>query len=232
MKWKLDLTTAAIKDAFTEELEASGGTISDAYDDNTRLFLRAILPRTGELGLRDHAKAGVALRAVPDQIAVHPYVFRVVCTNGAIMAHALQTHRIEIPDWAGPETVLTSVRDGVRQCCREEAFADAAAQIRAARQSEADFALAMMAFVSRLRAEHASGLVERILDRFARHEEPNRFGLMNAITATARTVRDPEVKWRLEELGGSVPAFQCPKSGPRPWKPRPAARADLCATAS
>jgi hypothetical protein len=30
---------------------------------------------------------------------------------------------------------------------------------------------------------------------------------MNAVTSTARDTRDPEVRWRLEELGAQVPAL-------------------------
>jgi hypothetical protein len=30
---------------------------------------------------------------------------------------------------------------------------------------------------------------------------------MNAVTAVARETSDPETKWRLEEVGGSIPAL-------------------------
>jgi hypothetical protein len=37
---------------------------------------------------------------------------------------------------------------------------------------------------------------------------------MNAITTTARETRDPETKWRLEELGGAVAAGIEPETTP------------------
>jgi hypothetical protein len=40
------------------------------------------------------------------------------------------------------------------------------------------------------------------------------FGFMNAVTAVARDTRDPETRWRLEELGGAVPLV-------RPTRPKP-----------
>jgi hypothetical protein len=38
---------------------------------------------------------------------------------------------------------------------------------------------------------------------------------MNAVTSVARDTRDPELRWRLEELGGGVPIAVRPRS-PRP----------------
>jgi hypothetical protein len=39
----------------------------------------------------------------------------------------------------------------------------------------------------------------------------SRFDLMNAVTATARNLTDPEARWRLEELGGAIP-FEAEKT--------------------
>jgi len=33
---------------------------------------------------------------------------------------------------------------------------------------------------------------------------------MNAVTSVARDTRDPELRWRLEELGGGIPAMLVP----------------------
>ena len=33
---------------------------------------------------------------------------------------------------------------------------------------------------------------------------------MNAVTATARDTRDPDLRWRLEEFGGGIPALLKP----------------------
>jgi hypothetical protein len=54
-----------------------------------------------------------------------------------------------------------------------------------------------------------------ILDRFTKGSDRSRFGLMNAVTSLARDTRDPELRWRLEELGGAIPAGRVPspKSG-------------------
>src|ERR1051325_1320870 len=78
------LTTAHIHTLFTEEVTTLGGTVSDKFDDGTRLFTRAILPDLRDVGRDDMVKCGVALRAVGSEIRVHPYVFRLICKYGAI----------------------------------------------------------------------------------------------------------------------------------------------------
>ncbi len=49
---------------------------------------------------------------------------------------------------------------------------------------------------------------------FLESEDHSAFDLMNAVTAVARDQRDPEVRWRLEELGGGVPALKFPEIRP------------------
>ena len=49
-------------------------------------------------------------------------------------------------------------------------------------------------------------LIARIYDRFTQSGDLTSFGLMNALTSVARDEPDPEQRWRLEELGGAVPA--------------------------
>src|SRR5439155_18888193 len=88
-------TTAQIKSVFAEEIAAAGGVVSEVFDDGSRLFVRSVLPRLREERTGDKLQGGVALRASECDISVHPYVFRLVCKNGAIMAHAIQTRHIE-----------------------------------------------------------------------------------------------------------------------------------------
>jgi hypothetical protein len=63
-------------------------------------------------------------------------------------------------------------------------------------------------------------LLFTVVDRYRTDGDPSRFGLANAITATARDVQDPDLKWELEKLGGSVAAG---KVGSRPEETRLAA---------
>ncbi len=91
MSFQGGLTTGELATIFADEIAAHAGTVTDKFDDGARLFLRAVLPAEQEVKSRDRVQAGVALRATADDVWVHPYVFRQICSNGAIIAHAIET---------------------------------------------------------------------------------------------------------------------------------------------
>src|SRR6266852_1393915 len=110
------LTTGQIKAVFKEEISAAGGTISDTFDDDTRLFARSILPHVREVRNNDQVQGGVALRATEEKIWVHPYLFRQVCRNGAIMAQALQTPLVERSEFEIGEEAAREMGAAVQAC--------------------------------------------------------------------------------------------------------------------
>jgi hypothetical protein len=80
-------TIDEIKTAFAEEIVTAGGDVTGAFENRGRLFARSVLPGLHEVGTGDKVHGGVALMATEGEVSVHPYVFRLVCRNGAIMAH-------------------------------------------------------------------------------------------------------------------------------------------------
>jgi hypothetical protein len=203
-------TTAAMKTLFAEEIAAAGGTVSDTFDDGTRLFVRSVLPRVREVRTADNVQGGVALRASATEVWVHPYVFRLVCRNGAIMAHAIQTRHVEAGDFATPEEAAGAVRAAVRDCCTEEAFTTAAEEMRSASTTPVDMALNLLPFLSRLPSSDRTQVLRSVMERFFQEADRSKFALMNAVTSVARDTRDPELRWRLEELGGAIPVSRTP----------------------
>jgi hypothetical protein len=202
------LTTQEIGAIFAEEMETAGGQVSDRFDDGTRLFLRAVLPDEREIRPGDRLRGGVALRGTHEEISVHPYVFRQVCSNGAIRAHAMQSRRLERNGFSPGDVseVELTLREAVRACCLEEAFAGGVDEMRSSLEAGMDLALTMMPMMSRfLKGGAPHGIVETILGRLFGSRDTSRFGLMNAVTAFARDTTDPELRWRLEELGGGIP---------------------------
>ena len=189
-------------------METAGGHVSDRFDDGTRLFLRAVLPDEREVRSGDRLRGGVAVRATQEEISVHPYVFRQVCSNGAIRAHATQSRRIERNVFSPGDVseVEVTLREAVRACCLEDAFAGGVDEMRSSLESGIDLALTMMPMMSRLlRAEPRRRIFKTILDRLFESRDTSRFGWMNAVTSVARDTTDPELRWRLEELGGGIP---------------------------
>jgi hypothetical protein len=212
MTFDLWPTTQELLDAFSEEVARSGGSVIDTYEDGERLFARAVLPALREASPGDKLQGGVALRATERDVRVHPYVFRQVCSNGAIFAQSIQTRLIERDDC--DFVVLPQVREAVRECCGDEAFAVTTAQMRAAKDAEADLVLNLLPMLSKMPREQAGRLVGQIAGQFRRQRDRSRFGLMQAVTATARQTRDPDLRWRLEEFGGGIAARITPGDAP------------------
>src|SRR5438874_358758 len=75
-------------------------------------------------------------------------------------------------------------------------------EMRGAMEREADMVLSLMPLLSRLPRDTAAKLMGQIVGQFGADGDRSRYGLMNAVTATARETRDPELRWRLEEFGG------------------------------
>jgi hypothetical protein len=207
MAFQDGMTTSEIATIFADEIASLGGSVSDTFDDGSRLFIRAVLPAELEVEPGDRVQGGVAIRATHDEVWIHPYVFRQVCQNGAIIAHAVQTHHIDRTEFSyDPDAELAhALRESVRECCEAEAFENATEAMQLSTQSGVDLALTIMPTLSRLPSEFAAEILGPVIDEFFKSERRSRFDLMNAVTAVARETTDPEVRWELEKIGGAVP---------------------------
>ncbi len=204
-----------IQQVFATSIQGLGGTIHDVFDDGELLFLRAAFPQRALVKPRDRVRGGVALRAVGDEVTVHPYVLRQVCTNGAMLAHSTDSRRIRRADFAASQAaqdeILQEVHEVVFQCARGGAFEESVSEMRAALtvSGEMDLVLSQVASFAR-HGEIPPQVFDILLRRLKRRRNPTRFDLMNVVTAVARDVPDPQIRWRLEELGGGVLAARPP----------------------
>jgi hypothetical protein len=206
-------TTREISDVFARHVEAHGGTILDTFDDGERLFLRATLPMQAEVRRGDAIKHGIAIRAGGPELVVHPFTFRQVCTNGAVMARAHQSSQLEriahdgvvVPGYEVAVT-LAQLSDALSAAAAPEAFAQAMTELRASLNSSATFMSQFLPLIHRFGRDAGRRFYERVLSNFEDENDRSTFALMNAITAVARDERDPEIRWMLEVIGGSLPA--------------------------
>jgi hypothetical protein len=195
--------TQEILEAFTEEILAREGKVTETFHQPGQLFVRSVFPQMEEIRAGDNVQGGVALRVTDTVASVYPYVFRLVCKNGAIMAHAVGGREIPNLDSVPAFETVSLVREAVESCCHSNAFTTAAEQMRTAAQHPFDAILNMMPFLSRLSA-FSPELGQQIFRRFFQDNDRTRYGLMNAVTSLARDTRDHASRWHLEELGGQI----------------------------
>lgn len=210
------LTTARILAVFADQVATHLGHVSDSFDDGQRLFVRSVLPRMEVLRPGDRLQAGVALRANQQEVWLHPYVFRLVCRNGAIFARTLATRHLDNLRSRKPEETVRFLRDSVESCCAKDVFTQSVDRMRSACESKStlDIALMLMPLLSLHSSQTDVRLLLDIAERFSRDGDSSRFGLISAVTSVARDTRDPETRWNLEELGGGIAIGKIP--GPLP----------------
>lgn len=218
------IATSQIATIFAEEIKSAGGSVTDGFKNGALLFTRSVLPEFTQVAPGDRLQPGVAVRANDAEVFVSPYVFRLVCSNGAIMARALHSRRISRDEWFLNDEaecdLETTLRVAIRQCCQREAFTAPIDQMRSAIDSTTNMALMLSAFTSTHRGSMSRSMMQEILSRYHRSPDRSAYGLMNAVTSVARDTRDPQAKWRLEELGGQIAYWQ-------PTRPRTRRRASL-----
>jgi hypothetical protein len=205
-----------IRNVVEEEISLADGNVTDCVIHNDRLFLRSVLPQVRQVRRKDSVQAGVAVMASRTDIFVHPYTFRQVCRNGAVMSQTLDSVQIERVPLDAPsdvvENVLVEVREAVRRCTAPEVFSNVVDRLMTAADTRASVVLQVL-----MAAPHSS-LVAHMLDSIvgdrSLDRDPTAYGLMNAITRAARDEPDPQVRWELEELGGGIPAMLSPSPQP------------------
>jgi hypothetical protein len=211
-----------VREAFEQEVVSLGGAVTDVVADGDLLFARAVLPEASEVRSGDRVHGGVALRTHDTEILVHPYTYRVVCTNGAIAACTTASRVVERVEIAAPSVVinavLAEVRAAVRECARPVTLEAGVRAMRDAARIEADVMLQLMPVLAHMPPGIRSGILRRIVARFEAEGDRSVFGLANAVTSVARDTTDSETRWRLEELGGGMLARL-------PTRPRPIATA-------
>ena len=205
--------TQELSDAFTDVIESLGGFVSDCYDDGSCLFLRSVLPVSDEVGPGDTIRGGIAVRVAGPAIDVHPYTLRQVCTNGAVMAQATQSVRLErvqhdgivIPSY-DVSVVAAQFTEAIHACATPDAFIQSVDDMRDAVSNEVNFALHVLPMADRLPPRFAHAIMTAVFEEWRSAADRSAFGMMNAITAVARDTSNSETRWTLEAYGGSLPA--------------------------
>jgi hypothetical protein len=198
------ITTTELKDVFGEEIRAGGGQVTSVFAHHDRLFARSTLPWVREVRPKDKVQGGVAMRASMQEIWVHPYLFRQVCRNGAIMCWTTRSSRIRELYSLPCEKAAAALREAVHACCDEDSFTAETELLRTGAETAADLVLNMSETYRAAIERFGPSVADQISEQFMSVRDRSLFGLGNAVTAAARTEADPEVRWRMEEFGGGI----------------------------
>lgn len=204
--------------AFAFELAEAEGEIGRSTTHRETLYAYGVLPHSAEAGLSDVHTAGVAMRASATRIWIYPYIVRQECVNGAIMAQVLDPGVIKVEPGATREFTSPAIGQAVRLCSAEATFQAGIRHIQAAHGMAGIGPTRALDLFIRLSDQEAGRALRQILRRFEQVNDRSAFGLMNAVTSTARDARDPDLRWQLELLGGEIAATAVPEplvpSGP------------------
>jgi hypothetical protein len=194
------ITLESVQQSFAEFARANDASIDLAYSDEKLMISRCVLPMQFEVRTGDTVKGGVAVRGTALEVEVRPYLLRQICTNGAVMMRS-----------SGGSTVATEactdawLNEAFAAAGSKEALATAANEVRTLAGTSLDMTFMLVTFMQHMGGRYGERLKE-MLHR-ATKEGLSGFSLMNAITSVARDTPDPDTRWRLEALGGGLPAL-------------------------
>jgi hypothetical protein len=207
-------SVAHIGAVFTEECTALGASAIDTYEDDRRLFQRAVVSPAEDVRPGDPIRCGIALRAVGPAVDVHPYTWRQVCTNGAIQATATDTFRVQRIEVEAVSASVAFVGDfvaelrrAIQTCAHPRYLVESTEAMRGAAEVQAEAMIGMLPHLLRMSGDQREQLVSMILGRYEEEGESSGYSVVNAVTSVARDAEDPALRWRLEEVGGTLLAM-------------------------
>lgn len=198
---------------FADEVAALGGTVVDVVEQCGWLFGRALIGDSEDVTPGDTIYGGVGIHVHGPEVRVHGYTHRKVCSNGAMGVVPGEVFRVERAPAGTPVELVTSVhasiRAAVRQCVGSPTFFQAIVRMRLATEVEASqsmYALPQLLLGMAVHAPPAwrEQVLREVMQRHMGGRDRSLFGLLNAVTSTARDEEDPARRWALEELGGQV----------------------------
>lgn len=216
-------TLPTIKQLFEEQIQQRfGGQIVESIIVDDCLMARAKYQSSDEVRVGDQVNAGCAIRVVEEQVTVHSFTYRKVCSNGAIAPNVVNQGRTcrltEDEQWKS-NYCLEEIERHIDEMSHPIKFQQTVEQMRLMSHHDVTPTMHVVldllgdnGFLTNMR-EHRQ-LIVSIARQLMTREEPSLFGLMNAVTAVARDTEDPHLRWDLEELGGGIGARLLPVDHP------------------
>lgn len=204
-----------------------GLTFQVAALTDTRLHIRALLPKIErEIKVGDTVQAGIEIKnseVGAGALTISPFVWRLVCSNGMVMPTAVRRNhvgkRVDEDDanlgMYRAETIaqddkafFMKVADVVRATLTEVAFDEIVAQLRETLGGERIAAPAAATERLGKTFDLGEGEQESILAHLASGGDLSRWGMVNAITAAAKSADGWDRLAEMEAIGGQVATME------------------------
>lgn len=200
--------------------EIPGLTFHQAQLTDTKFYLRAYLPSLErEVKAGDVIRAGVEIKnseVGSGSLVVQPYILRLICTNGMTVAeHGVRRNhvgrRIEDETFLSDEALQADdtalwlvARDTVKSVLAEVRFEEIIAQL--AETIHGDEIVAPVAATETLAQSFGFTEEEReeIVANLHRAGDMSQWGMLNAVTATAKTVESFDRQAEMEAMGWDI----------------------------
>lgn len=219
-----------LADVAFDVLIKNGVTVESTQLTDRRLYIKAVTARiSAEVKKGDVVQAGIVISNSEvgcGSVKVEPMVFRLVCLNGMIANdHAMRKYHV---GRAGAEGELASeyfkdetrraddrafwlkVRDVIEGSFRKDVFERMVNSMRAAADQVITGDVPKVIELTQERFGLTDDEKGGVLRHLIKGGDLSKWGLLNAITATAQDVQDYDRSTDLERLGGVV--LELPKS--------------------
>lgn len=210
-----------------EEFKQAEAKVYNAQLTDTMMYIRALDPNlVTDIGKEqeDIINGGLIIRnseVGASSLRVEPFILRIKCSNGIIGEHSLKKIHLgaELEEgmirWSDytrhvtDEATKSQVKDVIHSAFDPVVFNEWADKLRGARDHEF---VEPTKVVDKFTKDNklSDNMKENLLMHF---EEPNQFGLVNAITRTARDLESPDKRAELEAFAGKTLQIEPKKLG-------------------
>jgi len=200
--------------------DVAGLEFHQAQLTDTKFYLRAVLPRMqAEVAVGDVVQAGLEIRnseVGAGALVVQPFILRLICTNGMTVADAGVNRRhvgkrIEDDSIFSDEALKADdnafwlvLRDTVKSVLTEVRFQEIVATLAESMRGEKIQRPIAASEELQQRYSLSDGEREAVLTNLVAGNDLSRWGALNALTATAKTVESFDRQAELEALGWTL----------------------------
>lgn len=192
-----------VTELFTQKVSQHGGHIIQTSISAEHVLIEATLTVSDALLKGDYVQGGVALYYSPTLIAIHPYLFRLICESGLLIANTPEDCIIWQQGDAelNEKTLDTHLETAVQCCTKKDTFLPTITSLKTALSQEV---ILLKEILSLPRLTEDNSLLDELLKHAIVEDEDTAFGLINTITATARDINMPQTCYQLQKLAGEI----------------------------